>query len=197
MLCILVLSNYEKKRKNDGLYQLRVPKATNSDPAPISDSHQQSSLLIGIIADVSIIGKPIFLPEPFDMSRFTNSYPHCRGCHIGQRQTRIVKKQLNSVAAYKQQLTVFVPPVVPTTDHPITPSVSTESDTAHSVEDANDLILTPYVNDDSKPSSSAEDDDDTVATASGSSINDYPDDCNIQSVIFKPIIVCPGVLSPV
>ena len=81
---------------------------TDSDTDSISDADQETPPPISTIADVSIIGKPIFSPEPFDMSKFTNSYPHRCGRRIGQRQTHTGKKQLNSISAYKQQLTAFI-----------------------------------------------------------------------------------------
>ena len=58
-------------------------------------------------------------------------------------------------------------------------------------------MLTPYVNDESKPASPAKDGGDTVSTASESSLDDCPEDRNIQSVFPKPIIACPGILTHV
>ena len=124
------------------------------------------------------------------MSTFTNSYPHRRGRRIGQQRTHTVKKRLNSVAAYQQQLTKYVPPIVPIIDHSVTSSAS-------DVDNENDLTVTPYVNDDSKPVSPAEDDDDTISTASESSQDDCLEDRDIQSVIIKPILACPSIVSKI
>ena len=121
----------------------------------------------------------MFMPEPFNMSKFTNSYPHHRGHCVGQQWTHTVRKWINSVATYKQQLTVFVPLVVPL------------------VYDKNEITLTPYVHNESKTASPTKDDNDTVSIASKSLLDDYPEDNNIQSVMFKPIIACPGILSQV
>ena len=75
----------QEKQKYDRLYQLQVSKFTDSDYVPVSASHQQPALPTSVIAVVSIIGTPIITPELFDMSKFVNSYPHRRGCRLGQR----------------------------------------------------------------------------------------------------------------
>ena len=106
------------------------------------------------------------------MSKFTNSYPHYYDCRIGQHRTNNVKKRLNSVAVYKQQLIVFVSPVIFISDLPVT----------------------PYVSDESKPVSPPEDEDGIVSTASESSLDKCLEDRTIQPVIIKPILVCPGVV---
>ena len=102
---------------NDQLYQLRDPVSSDidSDTDSISDAHQETP------PSISTIEKPIFLPEPFDMSKFINSYPHRHGPCIRQHQTHTVEKQHNSVAAYKQQLTALVPQVVSLDDLSVTP----------------------------------------------------------------------------
>ena len=64
---------------------------TDFDTDSISDAYQETPPPISTIAEISIIGKPIFWPESFDMSKFTNSYPHLRDRHIGQRRTHIIK----------------------------------------------------------------------------------------------------------
>ena len=105
-----------------------VSSDTDSDIDSISGVNKNMSPPISTIADVSIIREPIIPLEPFNLSKFTNSYLHRCGCCIGKRRYHIVKKRLNSIAAYKQQLKVFVPPVVPISDHlPVTPYVSDES----------------------------------------------------------------------
>ena len=79
-----------------------MSSSTDSDTDSIYDAHQETPL------PISTIEKSLFLPEPFDMSEFTNLYPHCRSRRIGQHQTHTVKKRHNSVAAYKQQLTALL-----------------------------------------------------------------------------------------
>ena len=169
---------------------VNVVKDTTIDPCPfqLQRHRQDPSVPIQTIADVSIVGEPIFSPEPFDMSTFTNSYPHRRGRRIGQRRTHTVQKRLNSVAAYKQQLTKYVPPIVPTIDHTVKSS-------ADDVANKNNLTMTPYVEDDTKPTSPAEDDDDKIFTTSESFKDDFLEDRNLQSVIIKPILACPSIVS--
>ena len=118
------------------------------------------------------IGFPIagaFLPESVDLSRFTNSYPHRCGLRIYKRQNYTQSKRINSIAAYKQQLTTYIPPTIPVSDLP----------------------TTPYVDEDSFPLSPCEDGDNMALTASESSIEDY----NINSVAFTPIIAWYGAMS--
>ena len=88
-----------------------------------SDTDSISDVCISTITDASIIRKSNFLLDFFDMSKITNLYPHpCHhGRRIGQCRTHTVKKRLNSVSAYKQQLTAFAPPVVPLDHLPVTP----------------------------------------------------------------------------
>ena len=124
------------------------------------------------------------------MSTLTNSYPHHRGRSIVHRRTHTVKKRLNSVAVYKQQLTKYVPPIVPTIDHSVTSSAS-------DVDHENVITITPYLTDDSKPGSPAEDDDDTISTASESSQDDCLEDRDLQSIIIKPILACPSLVSKI
>ena len=53
------------------------------------------------------------------------------------------------------------------------------------------------MSDESKPTSLAEDDDDTVSTASEFSLDECLENSAIQSVIIKPVLACPGVVSKI
>ena len=75
------------------IYRLRdqVSSDTDFDTDSISDARQETPTPFSTIAEISIIGKPVCSPVPFDMSKFTKSYQHHRDCHIGQHRTHIVK----------------------------------------------------------------------------------------------------------
>ena len=53
------------------------------------------------------------------------------------------------------------------------------------------------MSDESKPASPAEVNDDTVATVSESSLDECLNNCANQSIIIKPILACPGVVSKI
>ena len=94
---------------------------SDSDSSTSTDVVLQSIVDTPVETNMSIAGPS--RPESVDLSRFTNSYPHRRGLRICKRRHYTQSKRINSLAAYKQQLTTYIPPTIPILDLPTTPYV--------------------------------------------------------------------------